>query len=103
MKAHRWDKASGPPTEAGLRAQLEPGGYQVVAYTYPPGTRFSRHTHGYDKKDGVLSGRFRVWGEGWDVVLEAGDYLEVPAGTPHSAEVVGDQAVVSLDASKYQR
>jgi len=100
MKVHRWDKPAGTPMEASLWAALEQGGYEVVRYTYPPGTRFSRHTHSYDKKDGVLSGRFRVWGDGWDVVLEAGDYLEVPAGTPHSAEVVGNEAVASLDASK---
>ncbi len=27
-----------------------------------------------------------------------GDWLEVPAGAEHSAEVVGDATVVSLDA-----
>lgn len=103
MKIHRWDGAAGPLTEPALRARLEQGGYEVVTYTYSPGTRFSRHTHSFDKKDGVLSGRFRVWGDGWDVVLGPGDYLEVPAGTPHSAEVVGQEPVVSLDASKYGR
>jgi mannose-6-phosphate isomerase-like protein (cupin superfamily) len=33
-----------------------------------------------------------------DVVLEAGDCLVVPGGVVHSAEVVGDEPVVSLDA-----
>ena len=30
--------------------------------------------------------------------LGLGDWLEVPAGAGHSAEVVGEKAVVSLDA-----
>jgi mannose-6-phosphate isomerase-like protein (cupin superfamily) len=36
-------------------------------------------------------------GEG-EVVLEPGDCLRVPGGAVHSAEVVGDRPVVSLDA-----
>jgi mannose-6-phosphate isomerase-like protein (cupin superfamily) len=36
--------------------------------------------------------------QGKTVVLEAGDCLAVPRGEIHSAEVVGDQPVVSLDA-----
>jgi mannose-6-phosphate isomerase-like protein (cupin superfamily) len=31
------------------------------------------------------------------VILEAGDCLHVPRGAEHSAEVVGDEPVVSLD------
>jgi len=32
------------------------------------------------------------------VDLGAGDWIEVPAGATHSAEVIGVEAVVSLDA-----
>jgi len=35
------------------------------------------------------------------VDLGPGDWLEVPAGTEHSAEVIGDALVVSLDAVKH--
>ncbi len=38
--------------------------------------------------------------EGQEVVLEAGDCLAVPRGTRHSAEVLGDEPVISLDAVK---
>ena len=31
------------------------------------------------------------------VVLAAGDFIYVPAGAEHSAEVMGQQSVVSLD------
>ena len=36
--------------------------------------------------------------EGEQIILESGDCLKVPRGTVHSAEVVGDEPVVSLDA-----
>lgn len=35
-----------------------------------------------------------------EVVLEAGDRAEVPAGTRHTAEVLGGEPVVSLDATR---
>ena len=65
---------------------------------YPPGTFFDTHTHGVDKIDAVVSGRFRMVLEGAEIVLDPGDMVEVPRGARHSAEVVGSEAVVSLDA-----
>jgi mannose-6-phosphate isomerase-like protein (cupin superfamily) len=101
MKVERWDlRREGPPTEAALRRKLEGLGYEVDAYRYPPGTFFDTHTHAVDKIDAVVSGSFRVTMDEGSVVLGAGDAVWVPKGTPHSAEVVGDLPVVSLDAIK---
>lgn len=69
-------------------------------YVYPPGTRFPPHAHGIDKIDAVVSGRFRMTMGEVDAVLEAGDSLAVPRGALHSAGVVGDEPVVSLDATR---
>jgi quercetin dioxygenase-like cupin family protein len=94
----RWDEESyGPPMEQAIRSRLEAKGFRVSRYVYPPGTSFPEHTHPVDKIDAVVSGRFRMTREGDEIVLEAGDWLSVPRGTPHSAEVVGDEPVVSLD------
>jgi quercetin dioxygenase-like cupin family protein len=38
--------------------------------------------------------------DGAAAVLEPGDCLAVPRGVVHAAEVVGDDAVVSLDATR---
>ena len=96
-----WDfERDGELTEEKLRRKLEARGYQVWRYVYPPGTRFPDHSHAVDKIDAVLSGRFRMRIYGQEVVLEAGDCLAVPRGVVHSAEVVGDAPVVSLDAVK---
>jgi len=101
VEVERWDEArDGPLTEASMRRKLEPRGYRVARYVYSPGTVFPDHTHGIDKIDGVLSGRFRMTTREGSVVLGPGDCLAVPRGAVHSAEVVGDEPVVSLDATR---
>lgn len=101
MMVERWDPdRDGPLSEAALRRKLERRGYRVSRYVYPVGTYFSDHSHDIDKIDAVLSGRFRMRMEGNEVILEAGDCLAVPRGIVHSAEVVGMEPVVSLDATK---
>lgn len=101
LQVGRWDRqADGPLSETALREKLERMGYTVHAYTYPPGTYFPDHEHGVDKIDAVLSGRFRMRTREGEVVLEAGEWLAVPRGTVHSAEVLGSEPVASLDATK---
>ncbi len=94
-----WDESrDGPLSEQALRRKLEARGYQVSTYHYPPGTCFDDHSHTVDKIDAVLSGFFRMSMNGESHVLTAGDCLAVPAGVLHSAEVIGDTPVISLDA-----
>lgn len=104
VHVERWDpERDGAPSEQALRRRLEARGYQVARYVYPPGTVFPEHTHDVDKIDGVLSGRFRMTLREGQVELGPGDCLAVPRGTPHRAEVVGDDPVVSLDATRDRR
>ena len=99
ITVEHWNAASdGALTESNMRRKLEALGYQVNRYVYAPGTRFPAHSHDVDKLDGVLSGRFRMTLYGQSLVMTAGDCLRVPRGAVHSAEVVGEQPVVSLDA-----
>lgn len=99
MAVDRWNQDKhGKFTEDALRRKLEAEGYEVDRWVYPPGCRFPAHTHDVDKKDAVVSGRFRLTMHGESVILEAGDALEIPRGVVHAAEVVGNEPVVSLDA-----
>ena len=98
MIEHWNPQTDGEFTEANLRNMLEAMGYRVNRYVYPPGTYFPDHTHEVDKIDGVVSGRFKMTMHGRPLVLRAGDCLSVPRGVVHSAEVVGSEPVVSLDA-----
>ncbi len=101
LRLERWNPdVQGPLTEAALRQRLEEQGYHVSKHVYPPGTSFPDHSHSIDKIDAVLAGRFRMVLEGEEAVLEAGDMLAVPKGALHSAAVVGDESVVSLDATR---
>lgn len=100
MKVEHWDHRDGAVDEAALRRKLERRGYTVAKYVYSPGTHFAPHTHGVDKIDAVVSGKFRISMGMESALLEAGDSVEVPRGVEHSAEVVGDEDVVSLDAVK---
>lgn len=98
-RVEHWDSVKwGALNEENLTRKLDEQGYFCTRYVYPPGTHFPDHTHGVHKKDAVLSGRFRIVLEGEEVVLEAGDCVDVPAGVMHNATVLGNQSVVSLDA-----
>ena len=99
LECGHWDTLrDGPLEETALRHKLESLGYRVSTYVYPPGTVFPEHDHAIDKIDAVLAGRFEFGSEQGTVVLEAGDWVVVPAGTRHSARVIGGEAVVGLDA-----
>lgn len=101
MSVERWNKLiDGTFSESALRRKLEERGYEVWRYVYSPGTYFADHSHAVDKIDAVVSGRFQMTTPEGIFILEAGDCLSVPKGLIHSAEVVGNEPVVSLDAVK---
>lgn len=103
MQIEHWDeKRDGVLNEANMRGKLEDQGYSVSRCGYPPGTFFPEHEHAANKIVGVLAGRLRITLGGGEVILEPGDCLGVPRGTMHSAEVVGDEPVISLDAMRFQ-
>lgn len=104
MALHRWNAAlDGEFSERALRAKLESLGYRLARYVYPPGTVFPDHTHGVDKVDAVVSGRFRLVINGHVALLGPGDWVDIPRGSVHSAVVQGDEPVVSFDALKLDR
>jgi quercetin dioxygenase-like cupin family protein len=101
VQVRRWNTAAdGPVSEALLRQKLEALGYVVARYVYPPGTRFPDHAHDVDKIDAVVSGHFRIVIAGHTAALGPGDWVEVPRGRRHTATVIGDTPVVSLDAMR---
>jgi len=99
MKVEHWhQEKDGVLSEAAMRRKLEQLGYRVMRYAYSPGTFFPEHTHEVDKIDAVLSGSFRISMGKDSIILSAGDFIYVPAGKEHSAEVIGEESVISLDA-----
>lgn len=101
MAVRHWNsRADGPLTEAALRRKLETLGYTVAKHVYAPGTEFPDHTHEADKIDAVVSGRLRLVVGGHLALLGPGDWIEIPRGVRHTARVIGDEPVMSLDAIK---
>jgi quercetin dioxygenase-like cupin family protein len=101
MPVHRWNAAlDGEFSEAALRRKLEAQGYRVARYVYPPGTVFPDHKHDVEKIDAVVSGRFRLIIGGHITMLGPGEWAPVPRGVIHSAMVIGEEPVVSLDGLK---
>ncbi|KAA6183640.1 cupin domain-containing protein [Thiohalocapsa marina] len=104
MQIEHWHaERDGPLSEQAMRQKLEDRGYSVSRYVYAPGTFFPAHDHGVDKIDAVLSGRLRLTMSGQEVVLDTGDLVVVPKHVTHTAEVVGEEPVVSLDAVRLPR
>lgn len=101
MKIEHWDTQKyGDLSETALRQFLVAQGFSVTRYIYPPGTKFPEHHHSEEKIDAVIRGTFRIEMNGESLLLQAGDYVHIPKGCLHSAEVLGDETVISLDAVK---
>jgi mannose-6-phosphate isomerase-like protein (cupin superfamily) len=101
VRHERWHAGDGALTERRMMKLMEFEGYDVSVYTYRPGTAFAEHVHEKDKCDGVLEGILRVTVKETLFELRPGDRLYLPAGTPHSAEVLGPRTVVSLDGTRW--
>ncbi len=82
-----------------LRARLRQEGLDAGAWSNGPLDRYSPHGHDYDKVLACESGsiRFGLPDRGVTIDLEAGDRLDLPAGTRHDA-VVGREGVTCLEA-----
>lgn len=100
MIVHWNAQKDGELSEATMQKKLESLGYTVGKYVYTVGTIFPDHTHDEDKIDAVLSGELEVKMNGNTFNLKTGDFIAIPRKLLHSAKVVGNVDVVSLDAEK---
>ena len=80
-------------------ARLRGEGLNADEWTNGPGDTYAAHSHGYDKVLVATSGSivFHLIDTGRDVTLDAGERLELPAGTVHGA-TVGPSGVHCLEA-----
>ncbi len=62
-----------------------------------PGAKYAPHAHPYHKSLKCLKGSIEFLIEGKTIRLKAGDMLEVPAGTVHSARVGPEGCTCSED------
>ena len=83
--------------------RLQDEARDAYAWSNGPGFRYGAHSHPYTKilycTDGSID--FIIEPEGSLVALKAGDRMELPAGTIHSARV-GSRGVSCVEGKKKQ-
>jgi len=87
-------------SEATMVKKFERMGYSTKLYDCPKGHYLEDHAHEEDKIDAILCGELEVGIFGEKVILKAGDYIEIPQNTVHSARVIGDEKFVIVVCSK---
>jgi uncharacterized protein YjlB len=85
--------------ESELRARLSNEGLEAHAWGNAPFDHYGEHRHPYDKVLVAAAGSitFHLSELGRDVLLAAGDRLDLPTGTLHGADV-GADGVTCLEA-----
>jgi quercetin dioxygenase-like cupin family protein len=76
-----------------LREKLEAEGFDVFSCSDSPGAVYSDHSHSHDEYIVVATGRIVFIIDNQRFPLEAGDALDLPANTVHSAKNEDRQAV----------
>lgn len=89
LAARHWDPRLGPLQLATMRQALEREGMVTAWWSDVPGSQMATHTHAFPETRWVLEGYLRVTAGGDAVELGPGDRLDLPAGTPHTTEVLG--------------
>ena len=89
------------PTESTLRQLCADEGLHPYPWSNGPHDVYPAHMHSYDKIIYVVHGSitFSLPDLKQQITLQAGDRLDLPAGTVHDA-VVGPQGVVCLEAHR---
>jgi mannose-6-phosphate isomerase-like protein (cupin superfamily) len=97
----RWPGGRPPPSEAALEETLRSEGLSPRWWSNGPGDTYGSHAHPYHKILYCAQGsiEFRLDAEDEALDLHAGDRLEIPAGTPHSA-LVGPEGVSCVEAAR---
>jgi quercetin dioxygenase-like cupin family protein len=94
----RW-KGNTSPSEADIMNSLHEQDAAGYRWSNAPGYTYQAHSHAYHKIIYVVRGSitFGLPDEGEVYLLKAGDRLDLPAGTPHEAQV-GTQGVTCFEA-----
>ena len=95
-----WNPRVGPLQLSTLRRALEEEGMVTAWWSDIPGTHVATHAHDFLETRWVLSGFLRVMVEGATFELGPGDRLDLAPNIVHSADVAGDEVVVTVCASR---
>ncbi len=106
VRVTRWDREE-PPAEHEIYARMEATGLPHLLRSIPAGTREQAHQHPYPELVWVISGYVRYGFAGGDggmasqVLLKAGDRIELPPNFPHAVDVPGAEFAVYFSGSPF--
>ena len=95
-----WPADAGQVTINKVRARLEQEGLYPSRFEMVPGDSYDDHAHAEAEIRWVVSGRMRIRIGSEEIVLGPGERLDLAPNVIHSADVVGDEVVVTLCASR---
>jgi quercetin dioxygenase-like cupin family protein len=99
-RIEKWNQAVVPNDEE-LAERMRAEGYSVFKWSDAPGSFYPDHEHAEDQSHWIVSGRLELSVRGvGEIILGPGDRDFMPAGTVHSARVIGDEPVVYLIGAK---
>lgn len=92
----RWDDLTGEEVFEGIFRQSLAGEQSTVTrYTYAPGSIYPLHQHPEEQITVVHSGQIAFDIAGKRTILTAGSVAIIPGNTPHGAQVIGPETVVT--------
>jgi mannose-6-phosphate isomerase-like protein (cupin superfamily) len=95
----RWQAALTPTTEQ-IRMILADEGLDPFEESFEPDMKIPDHRHPFTEVRVVLSGELLTNVAGNQVLLRAGDRIEIPANTRHSYNVQGREICLCICAQK---
>lgn len=99
-RVEKWQELYAPNI-AMLRHTMTAQGYDVFQWSDRPGAEYGSHKHDEDQSHWIISGTLELTVQGVGVfVLESGDRDFMPAGTYHTARVLGEDPVMYLIGAK---
>lgn len=99
MVITRWQAANVPSLEQ-MKMMFQVEGHEFRLENYPGNSEIKEHRHPFDEIRMVASGTLRVNVSGTELLLRAGDRIEIPSNTKHSTKVEGEEPVISICASR---
>lgn len=69
-----------------IREKLSSEGFSIFSWQDSPGAYYSPHSHPHDEYIVVHSGEIVFFIDEEELIVTAGDALDLPAGTVHAAE-----------------
>ena len=94
---HRWtDIANEPITPFIARRFITGDRITVAQFELKRGGVVPRHAHEHEQMTCVMSGRLKFVLNGHDVVVGAGEVLQIPGGLEHEVHVLEDTVVIDV-------